>query len=330
MNQNFVDHIKINCRSGKGGAGSVHFHREKYIAKGGPDGGDGGKGGDIVVIGNSNLWTLIHLRYTRHIRAESGSGGGGGKMSGADGPDFIIELPLGTVVKDAESEEVICEVVEDGERHVIVPGGKGGLGNDHFKNSVRQTPTYAQPGQDHVEKHVLMELKVLADIGLVGFPNAGKSTLLSSISAAKPKIADYPFTTMVPNLGIVPYRDDRSFVMADIPGIIEGAHEGKGIGIRFLRHIERNSILLFLVPGDTENVKKEYEVLLNELKMYNPELLDKDRFLVITKSDLLDNELEQMISEDLNDIPHMYISAVAQIGLDTLKDKLWSMLTTEK
>jgi len=330
LNQNFVDHIRIQCRSGKGGAGAVHFHREKYIAKGGPDGGDGGKGGDIVVVGNSNLWTLIHLRYTRHLRAESGESGGAARMSGADGADSIIELPLGTVVKDAETEEVICEVVEDGERHVIVPGGKGGLGNDHFKNSVRQTPTYAQPGQDYVEKRVLMELKVLADIGLVGFPNAGKSTLLSSISAAKPKIADYPFTTMVPNLGIVPYRDERSFVMADIPGIIEGAHEGKGIGIRFLRHIERNSILLFLVPGDTENVRKEYEVLLHELKMYNPELLDKDRFLIITKSDLLDSELEQMISEDLTDIPHMYISAVAQVGLETLKDKLWSLLTAEK
>lgn len=330
MNQNFVDHIKIQCRSGKGGAGSVHFHREKYIAKGGPDGGDGGKGGDIVVVGNSNLWTLIHLRYTRHLRADSGESGGAARMSGADGADSIIELPLGTVIKDAETEEVICEVVEDGERHVIVPGGKGGLGNDHFKNSVRQTPTYAQPGQDFIEKRVLMELKVLADVGLVGFPNAGKSTLLSSISAAKPKIADYPFTTMVPNLGIVPYRDDRSFVMADIPGIIEGAHEGKGIGIRFLRHIERNSILLFLVPGDTENVRKEYEILLHELKMYNPELLDKDHFLIITKSDLLDSELEQMISEDLKDVPHMYISAVAQVGLETLKDKLWTLLNSEK
>ncbi|MCK5776117.1 MAG: GTPase ObgE [Bacteroidales bacterium] len=326
MNQNFVDHIKIQCRSGKGGAGSVHFRREKYIAKGGPDGGDGGKGGDIVVVGNSNYWTLIHLRYTRHVRAESGESGGGSLMSGSDGPDFEIQLPLGTVVKDAETEEVICEVVEDGERHTIVPGGKGGRGNDHFKNSVRQTPTYAQPGQDHVEMRVLMELKVLADIGLVGFPNAGKSTLLASISAAKPKIADYPFTTMVPNLGIVPYRDDRSFVMADIPGIIEGAHEGKGIGIRFLRHIERNSILLFLVPGDTENVREEYEILLHELKMYNPELLDKERFLIVTKSDLLDSELEQMISEDLKDIPHMYISAVAEIGLDELKDKLWLIM----
>ena len=326
MNTNFVDHIKIYCRSGKGGAGSVHFHREKYIAKGGPDGGDGGKGGDIVVVGNRNLWTLLHLRYTRHLRADSGESGGANRLHGADGTDYVIELPLGTVVKDAETEAVICEVVEDGERHVIVPGGKGGLGNDHFKNSVRQTPTYAQPGEPFIEKNVLMELKVLADVGLVGFPNAGKSTLLSSISAAKPKIAEYPFTTMAPNLGIVPYRDHLSFVMADIPGIIEGAHEGKGIGIRFLRHIERNSILLFLIPGNTDEVRKEYEVLLNELKMYNPELLDKERFLVVTKSDLLDRELEEMISEDLQDIPHMYISAVAQIGLDVLKDKLWKLL----
>jgi len=326
LNTNFVDHIKIYCRSGKGGAGSVHFHREKYIAKGGPDGGDGGKGGDIVVVGNRNLWTLLHLRYTRHLRADSGESGGANRLHGADGTDYVIELPLGTVVKDAETEAVICEVVEDGERHVIVPGGKGGLGNDHFKNSVRQTPTYAQPGEPFIEKNVLMELKVLADVGLVGFPNAGKSTLLSSISAAKPKIAEYPFTTMAPNLGIVPYRDHLSFVMADIPGIIEGAHEGKGIGIRFLRHIERNSILLFLIPGNTDEVRKEYEVLLNELKMYNPELLDKERFLVVTKSDLLDRELEEMISEDLQDIPHMYISAVAQIGLDVLKDKLWKLL----
>lgn len=326
MNQNFVDHIKIYCRSGKGGAGSVHFHREKYIAKGGPDGGDGGKGGDIIVRGNPNLWTLLHLRYTRHVRAESGESGGGGCMSGADGANTIIDLPLGTVIKDAETEEIICEVVEEGEEHIIVPGGKGGWGNDKFKNSVRQTPTYAQPGEDFIEKSILMELKVLADVGLVGFPNAGKSTLLSSISAAKPKIADYPFTTMVPNLGIVPYRDDRSFVMADIPGIIEGAHEGKGIGVRFLRHIERNSILLFLVPGTSDDVRKEYKILQNELKMYNPELLDKGSYLIITKADLLDQELENMISEDLKDIPHMYISAVAQTGLSILKDKLWEMM----
>lgn len=330
MNENFVDHIRINCRSGNGGSGSIHFRREKYIPKGGPDGGDGGKGGDVVVVGNRNLWTLLHLRYTRFLRADSGESGGGSRSSGADGPDAIIELPLGTICKDAETGEVICEVVEDQERHILIPGGRGGLGNDHFKTSTNQTPEYAQPGEPSEESDVLFELKVLADVGLVGFPNAGKSTLLASISAAKPKIADYPFTTMVPNLGIVPYRDHRSFVMADIPGIIEGAHEGKGLGIRFLRHIERNSILLFLVPGNTDDVRKEYEVLVNELKMYNPELLDKDRFLVVTKSDLLDEELEKMISEDLKDIPHMYISAVAQIGLDPLKDHLWKLMVKDQ
>jgi len=326
LNTNFVDHIKIYARSGKGGAGSVHFRREKYIPKGGPDGGDGGKGGDIVVVGNSNLWTLPHLRYTRHLKADSGESGGGSRSTGADGADVVIELPLGTVVKDFETGEVICEVIEQDEKHIILPGGKGGMGNDHFKTSTNQTPEYAQPGEPAQEKEFLMELKILADVGLVGFPNAGKSTLLSSISAAKPKIADYPFTTMVPNLGIVPYRDHRSFVMADIPGIIEGAHEGKGLGIRFLRHIERNSILLFLVPGTTEDVRKEYEILVHELKMYNPELLDKERFLVVTKSDLLDDELEEMLSEDLKDIPHMYISAVTQKGLESLKDELWKMM----
>ena len=326
MNQNFVDHIKIFCRSGKGGAGSVHFRREKYIAFGGPDGGDGGKGADIVVVGNRNLWTLLHLRYTRHIRAEDGKSGSGNRSFGADGLDAVIELPLGTICKDAETGEILCEVVEDQERHIVLPGGRGGLGNDHFKTPTNQTPEYAQPGEDAQERDILFELKVLADVGLVGFPNAGKSTLLASISAAKPKIADYPFTTMTPNLGIVPYRDHRSFVMADIPGIIEGAHEGKGLGIRFLRHIERNSILLFLVPGTTENVRKEYEILVNELRMYNPELLDKEHFLIITKSDLLDDELENMLSEDLQDIPHMYISAVAQIGLDQLKDELWKLM----
>lgn len=330
MNENFVDHIRINCRSGKGGAGSIHFRREKYIPRGGPDGGDGGKGGDVVVVGNRNLWTLLHLRYTRHIRAEFGESGSGSRSSGADGLDSVIELPLGTICKDAATGEVICEVIEDQERHIVIPGGRGGLGNDHFKTSTNQTPEYAQPGEPEEERDLLLELKVLADVGLVGFPNAGKSTLLSSISAAKPKIADYPFTTMVPNLGIVPYRDHRSFVMADIPGIIEGAHEGKGLGIRFLRHIERNSILLFLVPGNTDDVRKEYEVLVNELKMYNPELLDKDRFLVVTKSDLLDKELENMISEDLKDIPHMYISAVAQIGLDPLKDHLWKLMVKDQ
>lgn len=326
MNQNFVDHIKIYCRSGKGGAGSVHFHREKFIPKGGPDGGDGGKGGDVVVVGNSNLWTLLHLRYTRHVRAESGESGSANRKFGADGTDAVIELPLGTICKDFKTGEIICEVLEDGEKHILIPGGRGGLGNDHFKTSTNQTPKYAQPGEPYQEREILMELKVLADVGLVGFPNAGKSTLLASISAAKPKIADYPFTTMVPHLGIVPYRDQRSFVMADIPGIIEGAHEGKGLGIRFLKHIERNSILLFMVPGDTEDVRKQYDILLNEVKMYNPELLDKERFLVITKSDLLDEELEQMISDELKDIQHMYISAVAEKNLDQLKDKLWKLM----
>lgn len=326
MNQNFVDHIKIYCRSGKGGAGSVHFHREKFIQKGGPDGGDGGKGGDVIVVGNRNLWTLLHLRYTRHIRAESGESGGANRRFGADGADAIVELPLGTICKDFETGEVLCEVLEDGERHILIPGGRGGLGNDHFKSSTNQTPKYAQPGEPYQEREVLMELKILADVGLVGFPNAGKSTLLAAISAAKPKIADYPFTTMVPNLGIVPYRDHRSFVMADIPGIIEGAHEGKGLGIRFLRHIERNSILLFLVPGDAEDVRKQYEILYNEVKMYNPDLLDKERFLVITKADLLDKELEQMISAELQDIPHMYISSVAQKNLEQLKDELWKLM----
>lgn len=326
MNQNFVDHIKIYCRSGKGGAGSVHFHREKYIPKGGPDGGDGGKGGDVVVIGNRNLWTLLHLRYTRHLRAKSGESGGANRRFGADGEDAIIELPLGTICKDFETGEVICEVMEDGERHVLIPGGRGGLGNDHFKSSTNQAPKYAQPGEPYQERQILMELKILADVGLVGSPNAGKSTLLAAVSAAKPKIAEYPFTTMVPNLGIVPYRDHRSFVMADIPGIIEGAHEGKGLGIRFLRHVERNSILLFMIPGDSGDVKKQYDILYKEVKMFNPELLDKERFLVVSKSDLLDEELEQMIGEELNGIPHMFISVVAQTNLDQLKDKLWELL----
>jgi GTP-binding protein len=326
LNQNFVDHIKIYCRSGKGGAGSVHFHREKYIPKGGPDGGDGGKGGDVVVIGNRNLWTLLHLRYTRHLRAKSGESGGANRRFGADGEDAIIELPLGTICKDFETGEVICEVMEDGERHVLIPGGRGGLGNDHFKSSTNQAPKYAQPGEPYQERQILMELKILADVGLVGSPNAGKSTLLAAVSAAKPKIAEYPFTTMVPNLGIVPYRDHRSFVMADIPGIIEGAHEGKGLGIRFLRHVERNSILLFMIPGDSGDVKKQYDILYKEVKMFNPELLDKERFLVVSKSDLLDEELEQMIGEELNGIPHMFISVVAQTNLDQLKDKLWELL----
>ncbi len=330
MNSNFVDYIKIYCRSGKGGAGSVHFRREKYIEKGGPDGGDGGKGGDIIAVGNKNLWTLLHLRYTRHVRAESGGKGGASRSTGADGADGIVEVPLGTVVKDFVSGEVICEVIEDGERHVLLKGGRGGQGNDHFKTSTNQAPEYAQPGEPFEEKELLFELKVLADVGLVGFPNAGKSTLLSVLSAAKPEIADYPFTTLVPNLGIVAYRDNRSFAMADIPGIIEGAHEGKGLGLRFLRHIERNAVLLFLVPASSDDVRKEYEILLNELRQFNPELLDKERLLAVSKSDMLDDELEEMIGAELEGIPHVFISSVAQKGLEELKDRLWDLFTQNK
>lgn len=327
MNSNFVDYIKIYCRSGKGGAGSVHFRREKYIEFGGPDGGDGGKGGDVIAVGNKNLWTLLHLRYTRHLRAEKGLKGGRSRSTGADGADAYIELPLGTVCKDFETGEIICEVIEDGEKHVLLAGGRGGLGNDHFKTSTRQAPEYAQPGEPFQEKEILFELKILADVGLVGFPNAGKSTLLSVVSAAKPEIADYPFTTLVPNLGIVSYRDNQSFAMADIPGIIEGASEGKGLGLRFLRHIERNSVLLFLVPASSDNVRKEYEILLNELQQFNPELLDKERLLAISKSDLLDDELEEMIGAELQDIPHVFISSIAQKGIEELKDKLWSLFS---
>jgi len=330
VNSNFVDYIKIYCRSGKGGAGSVHFRREKYIEKGGPDGGDGGKGGDIIAVGNKNLWTLLHLRYTRHVRAESGGKGGASRSTGADGADGIVEVPLGTVVKDFVSGEVICEVIEDGERHVLLKGGRGGQGNDHFKTSTNQAPEYAQPGEPFEEKELLFELKVLADVGLVGFPNAGKSTLLSVLSAAKPEIADYPFTTLVPNLGIVAYRDNRSFAMADIPGIIEGAHEGKGLGLRFLRHIERNAVLLFLVPASSDDVRKEYEILLNELRQFNPELLDKERLLAVSKSDMLEDELEEMIGAELEGIPHVFISSVAQKGLEELKDRLWDLFTQNK
>ncbi|MBN1651803.1 MAG: GTPase ObgE [Bacteroidales bacterium] len=330
MNSNFVDYIKIYGRSGKGGAGSVHFRREKYIEKGGPDGGDGGKGGDIIAVGNKNLWTLLHLRYTRHVRAESGGKGGASRSTGADGADGIVEVPLGTVVKDFVTGEIICEVIEDGERHVLLKGGRGGQGNDHFKTSTNQAPEYAQPGEPFEEKELLFELKVLADVGLVGFPNAGKSTLLSVLSAAKPEIADYPFTTLVPNLGIVSYRDNRSFAMADIPGIIEGAHEGKGLGLRFLRHIERNAVLLFLVPASSDDVRKEYEILLNELRQFNPELLDKERLLAVSKSDMLDDELEEMISAELKGLPHVFISSVAQKGLEELKDRLWDLFTENK
>ncbi len=323
---NFVDYVKIVCRSGDGGAGSVHFRREKYLPKGGPDGGDGGKGGDIIMVGNAQMWTLLHLRYTRHLRAGHGEPGGGQRSTGANGEDIVIQVPLGTLAKDAETGEMLGEIMEDGQQIVLLKGGRGGQGNDHYKSATNQTPRYAQPGEEGKEAAIVFELKVLADVGLVGFPNAGKSTLLSVVSAAKPEIADYPFTTIRPNLGIVAYRDNRSFVMADIPGIIEGAHEGKGLGLRFLRHIERNAVLLFLVPADADDIKKEYEVLLNELKLFNPQLLDKQRVLAISKSDMLDRELMDEIGKDLPDVPHVFISSVAQTGLTELKDLLWKAL----
>ncbi len=324
---NFIDHIRIECRSGKGGKGSSHLRREKYMPKGGPDGGDGGRGGHVILRGNAQLWTLLHLRYTKHVIAEDGQVGYSNQSSGAAGKDQIIQVPLGTVVKDAETFEPICEVTKDGEEHILFPGGRGGLGNQHFKTATNQTPRYAQPGEPGIEKWVVMELKVLADVGLVGFPNAGKSTLLAAISAAKPKVADYAFTTLTPNLGIVSYRDDKSFVMADIPGIIEGAHEGKGLGLRFLRHIERNSLLLFMVPADSKNIAADYAVLLNELKQYSPELLDKDRLLAITKCDMLDEELmEQMRPELPKDVEHVMISSVSGFGLSGLKDVIWRKL----
>lgn len=323
---NFVDYVKIFCRSGKGGAGSAHLHREKFVPKGGPDGGDGGRGGHIILKGNKQLWTLLHLKYQKHIFAEHGQGGSGAMKTGSDGKDVIIEVPLGTVAKDAETEEQLFEITEHDQEKILMKGGRGGLGNVHFKSATNQTPRYAQPGEEGIEGWKILELKILADVGLVGFPNAGKSTLLSVISAAKPKIADYPFTTLVPNLGIVSYRDDKSFVMADIPGIIEGAHEGKGIGLRFLRHIERNSMLLFMVPADADDIHNEYKILLNELKQYNQELLDKDRILAITKSDMLDQELMDEIEKDLPDVPYLFISSVTQKGLTQLKDMIWETL----
>jgi len=325
-NSNFVDYVKINCRSGNGGAGSAHLRREKYIPKGGPDGGDGGRGGHIILQGNAQLWTLLHLKFTKHIRAEHGMAGGRQTSTGASGKDAIIEVPLGTVARFPESEDMICEITEDGEQHVMMNGGRGGLGNDHFKSPTNQTPRYAQPGEPGNEEWITLELKLLADVGLVGFPNAGKSTLLSVVSAAKPEIADYPFTTLRPNLGIVSYRDHRSFVMADIPGIIEGAHEGKGLGLRFLRHIERNSLLLFMVPCDTNDIADEYKILLRELQQFNPELLDKERILAITKSDMIDEELKDEIKNELPDVPYVFISSVAQTGLAELKDLIWSKL----
>ena len=327
---NFVDYVKIYCRSGKGGRGSSHFRREKYIPKGGPDGGDGGRGGHIYLRGNRNYWTLLHLKYERHILATNGESGSAKRSSGKDGEDRIIEVPCGTVVYDADTGEYLCDVTEDGQQVMLLKGGRGGLGNFNFKTSTNQAPRYAQPGEPAQERTIIMQLKLLADVGLVGFPNAGKSTLLSVVSAAKPKIANYPFTTLEPNLGIVSYRDNRSFVMADIPGIIEGASEGKGLGLRFLRHIERNSLLLFMVPADTDDIRKEYEILSNELEQYNPDLLDKPRVLAITKSDLLDDELIEALSEDLPEgIPHLFISAVAGKGITELKDLLWKALNEE-
>lgn len=323
---NFVDHVRIFCTSGNGGAGSVHFRREKYIPKGGPDGGDGGKGGDIIMRGNTQMWTLLHLRYTRHLRAKHGMTGGKQRSTGLSADDIIIEVPLGTIARNYETGEIYGEITEDGQTHVLLKGGRGGLGNENFKTAVNQAPMYAQPGEDGLEAGIIFELKILADVGLVGFPNAGKSTLLSVVSAAKPEIADYPFTTLTPNLGIVPYYDNRSFVMADIPGIIEGASEGKGLGIRFLRHIERNSMLLFMIPADSEDIAQEYSILLNELKQYNPELLDKNRILAISKSDMLDEELMEEIKSDLPDIPHVFISSVIQWNLDKLKDLIWNGL----
>jgi len=327
---NFVDYVKIYCRSGKGGRGSSHFRREKYIPKGGPDGGDGGRGGHVWLRGNRNYWTLLHLKYERHIMATNGGGGGAKRSTGKDGEDRIIEVPCGTVVYDADTGEFICDVTEDGQLVMLLKGGRGGQGNWHFKTSTNQAPRYSQPGEPALERTVIMQLKLLADVGLVGFPNAGKSTLLSVLSAAKPKIGNYPFTTLEPNLGIVSYRDNRSFVMADIPGIIEGASEGKGLGLRFLRHIERNSLLLFMVPADSDDIRKEYEILHNELVKYNPDLLDKNRVLAITKSDMLDEELIQALSEELPEgIPYVFISAVAQTGLVALKDLLWRELNKE-
>lgn len=328
---NFVDYVKICCRSGHGGAGSAHLHRDKHTAKGGPDGGDGGRGGHVIVKGNAQLWTLLHLKYRKHVIAGNGDSGGSSLRSGKTGEDDILEVPLGTIARDAETGEVIFEITKDGETRILTEGGRGGLGNWHFKSATQQTPRFAQPGEAGKEDWNILELKILADVGLVGFPNAGKSTLLSVLSAAKPEIADYAFTTLVPNLGIVAYRDNKSFVMADIPGIIEGASQGKGLGIRFLRHIERNSVLLFMIPADTNRtLQQEYAILLNELQAYNPELMHKPRLLAVTKADLLDEELQQEMSRELPaDIPAVFISSVAQKGLSELKDKLWQAINQQ-
>lgn len=327
---NFIDYVKILCRSGKGGAGSRHFYRAKYVPKGGPDGGDGGRGGHIILKGNRNMWTLLPLKYRRHIFAGNGQSGSGGRSFGKDGDDVVVEVPCGTVVFDAETGEYLCEVTDDGQEVKLLRGGRGGLGNWHFKSATNRTPRYAQPGEPAIERSVILELKMLADVGLVGFPNAGKSTLLSAVSAAEPKIADYPFTTMEPQLGIVSYRDNRSFVMADIPGIIEGASEGKGLGLRFLRHIERNAVLLFMVPADADDIATEYSILLKELEQFNPQLMDKQRVLAISKSDLLDDELREEIAKTLPEgVPSVFISAVTGQGITELKDMLWRAITDE-
>ena len=323
---NFVDYVNIHCTSGNGGGGSTHYRREKYIPLGGPDGGDGGRGGHIIVRGNTQLWTLLHLKFKKHIKAGHGVHGTGNLKTGAEGDDQYIEVPIGTIAKDSETGEVLFEITADQEEKILVPGGRGGRGNSYFKSSINRAPQFAQPGEPGRENWMILELKILADVGLVGFPNAGKSTLLSVLSSAKPEIGDYAFTTLRPNLGIVPYRTHFSFIMADIPGIIEGAHTGKGLGLRFLRHIERNSILLFMIPSDSDNIQKEYAVLLNELRQYNPELLNKERVLAITKSDMLDEEMKEQMKADIPEIAYLFISSLAQQGLVELKDLLWKKL----
>lgn len=326
-NSNFVDYVKIHCKSGNGGSGSAHFRREKYIPKGGPDGGDGGRGGHVIIRGDSNYWTLLHLKYSKHIKAGHGGAGSAALKTGKQGQDVYIEVPLGTILRDPETHEMLAEITEEGEEFIVMHGGRGGKGNNHFKSSTNQTPRFGQTGGESEESWKILELKLLADVGLVGFPNAGKSTLLSVVSAATPEIANYPFTTLKPNLGLVSYRDDRSFVMADIPGIIEGAHEGKGLGLRFLRHIERNSVLLFMVPCDSDDIAKEFDILLNELKLYNPELMDKEILLAITKADMIDDELKAEMKPLLpKGIKTTFISSVAQQGIDELKDMIWKAI----
>lgn len=327
MAANFIDYVKVFLKSGNGGAGSVHFRREKYVPKGGPDGGDGGRGGHIIVRGNKQLWTLLHLKYRKHIKASNGVAGSGSRSSGAEGDDQLIEVPLGTVIRDAETNEILAEIIDDEQELILFKGGRGGLGNQNFKTPTNQAPYYAQPGEEGIEGWVILELKVLADVGLVGFPNAGKSTFLSAVSAAKPEIADYPFTTLTPNLGVVSYRDDRSFVIADIPGIIEGAAEGKGLGLRFLRHIERNSVLLFIVSTESLEINEAYSTLLEELKKHNPELLDKKRILGISKADLIDDQMEKELTKQLpDDLPYVFFSSVTGKGVQKLKDTLWGTL----